>query len=84
MRDQLPVAALSQKFKQLVMSFVLVVPDDALVNSLCRELVLKICHTMSNYFLRNVRTLEQLTEKRAVDVQMSLRDELKSFALQNL
>ena len=36
---------------------------------------------MSNDFLCNVRTLEQLKEKRAVDVQMSLRDELKSFAI---
>ena len=58
------MASLSQKFKQLVETFVLVVPEDAVLASLCQELVLKICHTMSNDFLRNVRTLEQFNEKR--------------------
>ena len=75
------MAALSQKFKELVATFVLGVPEDTILASLCQELVLKICHTMSNDFLRNVCTLEQLKEKRAVDAQISLRDELKSFAL---
>lgn len=73
--------SLTKKFKQLVDTFVLGVPEDAALASLGQELVLKICHTMSNDFLRSVRTLEQLKEKKAVDVHMSLRDELKSFAL---
>ena len=72
------MAVLSQKFKELVATFVLGVPEDTVVASLCQELVLKIYHTMSNDFLHKVCTLEQLKEKKAVDVQMS---ELKLFAL---
>lgn len=59
-----------------VSTFVLGVPEDTLAASLCQELVLKICHTLSNDFLRNVCTLKLLKEKR-VDLEMSLTDELK-------
>ena len=62
-REQLLMAALSQKFKELVATFVLGVPDDTILATLCQELVLKIYHTMSNDFLGNVCTLEQLKEK---------------------
>ena len=73
--------SLTQKFKQLVDTLMLWVSEDAALASLGQELVLKIRHIISNDFLRNVHTLEQLKEKKAVDVHMSLRDELKSFAL---
>ena len=75
------MAALSLKFWQHAEPLMTGVPDDTMVNQLCEDLVLKMLHTMSNDFLRNIGTLENLKDKRAVDIQMTLRDELKSFAL---
>ena len=72
---------LSQTFNDLAKPLLVGVPDDEILASLCKELVLKVCHTMSNDFLRNVSTLETLKSEKAVDVQLSLRDDLKNFAM---
>ena len=79
-RQQLPMASLSSIFRQYAQPLLVGVPGDEVMDSLCEQLVLKISHTMSNNFLRNISTLENLKEKKAVDAQMSLRDELKTFA----
>lgn len=80
-KKKLPMAKLSQNFSDLAKPLLVVVPDDEILASLCRELVLKICHTMSNDFLTNVSTLESLKNNKAVDIELSLRDELKTFAM---
>lgn len=74
------MAPLSSIFRQCAQPLLVGVPDDKVMDSLCEQLVLKISHTMSNDFLRNITTLENLKEEKAVDAQMSLRDELKTFA----
>ena len=79
-RQQLPMASLSSIFCQYAQPLLVGVPGDEVMDSLCEQLVLKISHTTSNDFLRNISTLENLKEKKAVDAQMSLRDELKTFA----
>ena len=74
------MTSLSSVFRQYAQPLLVGVQGDEVMDSLCEPLVLKISHTMSNDFLRNISTLENLNEKKAVDVQMSLRDELKTFA----
>ena len=72
---------LFQKFQQCIESTSIMVgtPNDVL-SSLCEQLVSKISHTISNDFLRNITTLDNLKNKKATDAQISLRDELKTFA----
>ena len=79
-REQLPMSSLSSHFRQCAHPLLVGVSSDEMMDSLCEQLVLKISHTMSNDFLRNVSTLENLKENKAVDAQMSLRDELKTYA----
>ena len=79
-RQQLPLTSLSSILRLYAQPLLVGVPGDEVLDSLCEQLVLKIGHTMANDFLRNVSTLENLKERKAVDAQMSLRDELKTFS----
>ena len=80
-RENLSLTILTQNFCETAKPLLVAVPDDEILASLCKELVLKICHTMSNDFLRHVSTLEALKNEKAVDVELSLRDEQKTFAM---
>ena len=79
-KQQIPIETLSSAFRTCAKSLLTHDADDKVLNSVFKELVTKICHTMSNDFLRNIATLENAKENKAVDAQVSLRDELKSFA----
>ena len=79
-RQQIPIESLSSAFRVCVQPLLSQVADNKVMNSVCEQLVIKISHTMSNDFLRNIATLENTKENKAVDAQVSLRDELKSFA----
>lgn len=74
------MASLSSNFRQCAQPLLVGVPSDEVMDSLCEQLVLKISHAMSNDILRNISTLENLKENKAVDAEMPLRDELKTFA----
>lgn len=79
-KQQIPLESLFSTFCDCSQPLLNHVANDRVMNSVCEQLVTKITHTMSNDFLRNIATLENAKEKKAVDVQMSLRDELKCFA----
>lgn len=80
MRQHLPMTALSATFLQCAQPLLVGAPDEKVMDGFCEQLVVKITHTMANDFFRNVTTLENVKEKKAVDAQLSIRDELKTFA----
>ena len=83
-RQQIPIESLSSAFRACAQAHLIHVADNRVMNSVCEQLVIKISHTMSNDFLRNIATLENAKENKAVDAQVSLRDKLKSFASHTL
>ena len=80
-KERLPITSLSSSFCDYAQPLIVgLTTDTEIMGSLCEQLVVKICHTMCNDFLRNITTLEGLKEDKAVDAQISLRDELKTYA----
>ena len=79
-KERPPITSLSTSFCDCAQPLMVGFTDIEIMGSLCEQLVVKICHTMCNDFLRNITTLEGLKEDKAVDAQISLRDELKTYA----
>ncbi len=72
-------ATLLHKFEEAVQS-IHPAATTKVVNNVHGILVTKIYHARSNEFLRTISRIECLKQRKAVDVNISLRDKLKSYA----